>query len=153
MKAYRIASALAVLTLGASQLQAQATTPEQEVLAVVNRFFDGMRAQDTTVIRGTLFGDVRLLTTGTNREGKLVARAEAMDGFIQSIPKIPGKPDERISAPEVRVEDNLATVWTRYEFYLGDKYSHCGIDAFQLVKTESGWKIATIADTRRQSCK
>jgi hypothetical protein len=152
MRVTRFALLFCALALGATEAKAQATA-EQEVLAVVTRMFDGMRAQDTAMIRSTLFTDVRLLTTGTNREGKAVARAEGMDGFIQSIAKATGKLDEKIMSPEVRIEDNLATVWVRYEFYFNDKYSHCGIDAFQLVKTDAGWKIASIADTRRQSCK
>ena len=152
MKAYRIALALSVLMVGATKLQAQ-TPAEQEVIAVVERLFSGMRAQDTAAIRSTLFGNVSLVTTFTNREGKAVARAETMDNFIQSIAKATGKLDEKIFTPEVRIEDNLATVWTRYEFYFNEKYSHCGVDAFQLVKTEGGWKIATIADTRKQNCK
>ena len=151
MRVHRFALVFCALALGAAKVEAQ-STPEQEVLAVVTRMFDGMRAQDTAMIRSTLFTDVKLLTTGT-REGKPVARVEGMDGFIQSIAKATGKLDEKIMSPEVRIEDNLATVWVRYEFYFNDKYSHCGIDAFQLVKTEAGWKIATIADTRRQSCK
>jgi hypothetical protein len=151
MKSYRIALGVALVMLGAARVHAQTT--EQEVVNVVNRFFDGMRAQDTAMIRSTLFNDVRLVTTATNREGKPFARAEAIDGFMQAVAKAPGKLDEKIMAPEVRVEDNLATVWTRYELYVNEKYSHCGIDALQLVKTEAGWKIATIADTRRQSCK
>ena len=151
MRVHRLAFLLCALAVGATKAQAQ-TTAEQEVLAVVTRMFDGMRAQDTAMIRSTLFNDVRLLTTGT-REGKPVAHVEGMDGFIQSIAKATGKLDEKIMSPEVRIEDNLATVWVRYEFYFNEKYSHCGVDAFQLVRTDAGWKIATIADTRRQSCK
>jgi len=128
-------------------------TRDQDVLAVVTRFFDGMRARDTAVIASTLFGEVTLVTTATDNAGKPVARSEAMTGFMESVAKATGKLDERISSPEVRVEDNLATVWTRYELYVNDKYSHCGIDAFQLVKTDTGWRISAIADTRRASCK
>jgi hypothetical protein len=76
-----------------------------------------------------------------------------MTSFMESVSKASGKLDERISSPEVRVADNLATVWARYELYVNDKYNHCGIDAFQLVKTDIGWKISAIADTRRASCK
>ena len=138
-------------TLVPASLRAQ--TPEQDVLAVITRFFDGMRARDTAMIASTLFGDVKLLTTFTNREGKAVARSEAMTGFMEAVSKAPGKLDEKIISPEVRIEDNLATVWTRYELYVNEEYSHCGIDAFQLVKTDAGWRIATIADTRKKSCK
>ena len=129
-----------------------AQSTDREVLAVVTRFFDGMRAKDAKMIASTLFGEVTLVTTSTDKAGKPVARAEAMAGFLDSIAKATGKLDERISSPDVRVEDNLATVWARYQFYLNDRFSHCGIDAFQLVKTDGGWKIAAIADTRRDTC-
>jgi hypothetical protein len=35
---------------------------------------------------------------------------------------------------EVQIDDNLAAVWTEYEFYVGKNFSHCGVNAFQLVK-------------------
>lgn len=132
---------------------AQQQTAEQEVLGVVHRMFDGFAQKDTTLIRSTLHTDVKLVTAVMNREGKPVVHAETMDAFLQGIAKAEGKLDEKLFDPEVRVEDNLATVWTRYEFWYNDKYSHCGIDSFQLAKTEGGWKIFSIADTRKASCK
>jgi hypothetical protein len=36
-----------------------------------------------------------------------------------------------------------------YSFWLGTTFSHCGIDAFQLARLGSEWKIIAIADTRR----
>jgi hypothetical protein len=64
-----------------------------------------------------------------------------------------GKLDERMYKPEVRINDNLAQVWTYYDFHLGEQFSHCGIDTAQLVRTPDGWKIAMIAyTTRRTGC-
>jgi hypothetical protein len=44
----------------------------------------------------------------------------------------------------------MATAWTPYELYVNEKRQHCGVDAFQFYKTDKGWKIITIADTRRK---
>ena len=33
---------------------------------------------------------------------------------------------------------------------MGKRFSHCGVDAFQLVKTAAGWKIFQLSDTRRK---
>ena len=41
-------------------------------------------------------------------------------------------------------------VWAKYAFYAGEQLSHCGVDAFQLVKGAEGGKIFHIADTRRR---
>ncbi|MFN2421877.1 MAG: hypothetical protein ABR527_10985, partial [Gemmatimonadota bacterium] len=72
------------------------------------------------------------------------------DGFINAV----GTPheetwDERICDVEVRIDGRLATVWANYAFYLRDRLSHCGVDAFQLFHDVDGWKIFEIADTRR----
>ena len=50
-----------------------------------------------------------------------------------------------------RIDDDLAQVWTDYAFYAGEKFSHCGIDAFQLIRGSDGrWRIINLIDTRRQ---
>jgi hypothetical protein len=131
--------------------QAQTTPAEKEVYAVVEKFFAGFNAKDTTVMRSTLFEDVKLFTTGTNQQGQPVARAEAASGLMSSIAGAPNKLFEKIFEPVIQVEDGLANVWVRYEFYVDDKFSHCGIDSFLLVKTGTGWKIAALSDTRRRT--
>jgi len=42
----------------------------------------------------------------------------------------------------VQVRGNLAQVWTEYDFHLDGKFTHCGIDAFTLVRVNGDWKIA-----------
>jgi ketosteroid isomerase-like protein len=146
-----IAATLALLALPVS-LRAQNTAVEKEVYAVVENFFKAFNAKDTTAMRTHLYGDVKLFTTGTNPQGAAVVRSESASGLLASIAGAPVALDERISNPEVLVEDGLANVWVRYEFYADGKYSHCGIDSFLLVKTGEGWKIAALADTRRKTC-
>jgi hypothetical protein len=51
---------------------------------------------------------------------------------------------------DIKIDDNMAIAWTPYEFYITDKFSHCGVNVFTLIKTEQGWKIAGIIDTRRK---
>jgi hypothetical protein len=38
-----------------------------------------------------------------------------------------------------------------YGFFLGDQFSHCGVNSFQLVRTEDGWKTIHLIDTRQQA--
>ncbi len=44
----------------------------------------------------------------------------------------------------------MAIAWTPYEFYVNDKFNHCGVDVFTLMQTAKGWKIMGIVDTRRK---
>ena len=49
---------------------------------------------------------------------------------------------------QVAFTGNLANVWTYYDFHIGDELSHCGYDAFQLVKTDSeDWRILGVTYT------
>ena len=60
---------------------------------------------------------------------------------------------ERAFNPQVRVSGTLATVWAEYDFHFGQAFSHCGVDAVQLLKTAQGWRIMSIADTFvREGC-
>jgi hypothetical protein len=37
-----------------------------------------------------------------------------------------------------------------YKFYVGETFSHCGVNSFQLFKDKEGWKIIYLIDTRRK---
>ncbi len=149
---FLFATASAITLFAPALVHAQNSPAEKEVYAVVEKFFAGFNAKDTTVMRSTLFEDVKLFTTSTNQQGQPVARSEAASGLMTSIAGAPGKLFEKIFEPVVHVEDGLANVWVRYEFYVDDKFSHCGIDSFMMVKTADGWKISALADTRRRNC-
>lgn len=128
----------------------EAADESEAVLAIVERLFDGMRAADTTMVRSVFHPGARLVATGM-REGGPVVALVPVDRFVASI----GEPreevwDEKIWDSEVRIDGNLATVWTPYAFYRGTELSHCGTDAFQLARTASGWRIVQVADTRRR---
>ncbi len=146
---------LTALLAAASPAAAQGTTPragtEHEAVQVVRRMFDAMRARDTAAMRAVFDTNAVLISTA-NRQGAPVVGYTRIGNFIEGITRAPAGQllDERIYAPEVRASDNLATVWTEYDFYLGSNFSHCGVDAFMLAKTDAGWKIVSLADTRRR---
>jgi hypothetical protein len=143
-------AALTLCTTAYATAQDEARTADEEaVIEVVVQLFDGMRAGDSAVVRQTLAPQARLVATST-RDGESVLRTVDLDRFVAAI----GEPrdevwDERLWDVEVRIDQNLATVWTEYAFYIGDKLSHCGVDAFQLFRSSEGWTIFQIADTRR----
>jgi hypothetical protein len=87
-----------------------------------------------------------------NRDGQKTVTTTAVSQFIGSIARAaPGAVlNERIYDPEVRIDADLAQVWTYYTFHRDTTFSHCGIDAIQLARTSAGWKITQLADTRRQ---
>lgn len=58
--------------------------------------------------------------------------------------------DEHLLSVTVHQQDNLASVWTPYVFYLDKQLSHCGVNSFQLVLQENRWKIQYLIDNTYQ---
>ncbi len=97
-------------------------------------------------------------------EGHAVAllwRADSVDLSVAShadiIKAIGGATErwrERIWQPTVLQHGPLAVVWAPYDFHLGTKFSHCGVDSFTLVRRREGWRIADVAFTMEpEGCK
>jgi hypothetical protein len=141
---------LFVLPLGAAT--AQAPRGADGPLAVVERLFDAMRQRDTAAMRAAFDTSARLIGT-SNRNGVPTIRVIPIQQWLEAVGRAGVQLDERIWDPVVQSDDNLATVWVKYEFLAGNEFSHCGVDAFQLFKGASGWKIFSVADTqRRDNC-
>lgn len=143
---------LLLAVLGAAPLHAQAA-PEQQVRAVIDRLFDGMRAGDSTAVRSVFHPVARMVTTGT-RDAVPVLQTSTVDQFVRAVgTPHPARWDERIWNVQIRTRDNLATAWMDYAFFLGDQLSHCGVNAFELFRGPDGWKVIGVSDTRqRQGC-
>ena len=146
------ASLLAILTFTGLKLQAQ--TDETAVKQVINNLFTGMKQSDTAMIRAAFSGVPILQTVARTREGQTLVRTEPIDSFLVSISRPHTETyDERISFGTIQIDGDLAMVWTPYKFYLGEKFSHCGVNSFQLVRLNNQWKIQYLIDTRRrQGC-
>lgn len=128
---------------------AQSDGVRQEVLKPVIQLFDAMRKRDSAGVRAVFAPDARMVGV-QERDGQISLRYIKPDDFAKAVGAAPTPPwDERIYDPEVRVDGRVATVWVKYDFLAGDKWSHCGIDAFQLARLADGWKITQLADTRQ----
>lgn len=132
-------------------VSAQTSNKEEEsIKKVINTMFDGMCKGDSSMV-SSVFNDKMVLQTIVNREGKVQVRSEEPAGFLKAV----GTPhqnvwDERITFDQILIDGNLASVWTKYKFYAGNKFSHCGVNSFQLVKGKEGWKTVYLIDTRRK---
>ncbi len=54
---------------------------------------------------------------------------------------------------QIKIHNSIAYAWVPYEFYVNDKFSHCGIDVFTLFKVGDEWKIMSAAySIEREDC-
>ncbi len=123
------------------------------VKMVVNRLFVAMKTADAKLLT-TCFADSSILQTiSVKQSGEVVLRNEGTSSFIGFIANSKsGDADERNTIEVVKIDGNLASVWSVYTFYYKGKFSHCGANSFQLVKLNGEWKIQYLIDTRRKDC-
>ncbi len=123
---------------------------KKNLKSVVDSLFLALRTNDRKIPKSIFHTNFRLVRIGENGLDDSTSRAD----FISAI----GKPrkemwDEQLQGYSYSVDGKLATVITPYKFYLGKNFSHCGINVFQLLHTEFGWKIFQITDTmRKENC-
>jgi hypothetical protein len=140
------------LIFSANALQAQTTNVnDADIVAVkqvIQNMFTAMKNSDTLLLK-TCFSPTTVFQTVISKQGETLVKDEKVQDFFNSIGKQPaGALDERIVFETVRANKDLAIAWTPYEFYYKDKYSHNGVNSFQLVKLNGEWKIHYLIDTR-----
>jgi hypothetical protein len=135
-----------------SILNIKAQTAEDSVKMTINHFFEGMKKSDTTLIKNAMTEGVIFQTIARNKEGETIVKTENVKEFLTFI-ATPRKElaEERITFETIKIDGALASVWTPYKFYMGEKFSHCGANSFQLIRQNGLWKIQYIIDTRRKN--
>lgn len=152
MKNFLFCIVLTIIT-GAS---AQAEFTEAQAKSMVNTFFEGFHKGDPAMMKTVLASDVTMQTASTGKDGKHIVSKGGGQELLNAIANKPAdqKWSEKILGYTVQIDGNLAHVWTPYEFWLNDTFSHCGANAFTIAKTNAGWRIINIIDSRRRdNCK
>jgi hypothetical protein len=140
-----IALALTTTTVLAQQEEAAVNT-------VLKTMFDGMYEGDSAKVHSVFAKSITMATIFRDKTGSPLIRQEtSLDGFLKAI----GTPHaekwtEEFWNVSVQIDGDFAQAWCDYAFYVNHTFSHCGVDAFHLHKTNAGWKIFHLADTRRK---
>ena len=124
---------------------------EREVVATVDRMFAAMRTRDTAALRALLAPDLVIVSARVVDTGTVVRRQRAAD-FLRSVATCRDELRERMWDPEVRVDGGIATLWAPYDFHVGERFSHCGHDAFQLARAGGpggAWVVTALTYTVR----
>lgn len=148
MKALLLFSLLGLHSISWSQAD---SSDHSAIRTVIDQLFDGMRSGDSSLVRFVFHADARAYTSIQN-DGVFQLHSGSIDEFVGAV----GTPhdevwDERISNVQLDVDGGIAQVWMDYSFYLGNRLNHFGVNAFQLVKTDEGWKIIHLMDTRKSN--
>lgn len=146
---------LLALCFSAGAHPAPKSNDEQEAINIANKLFEAMRAKNMEAIRALFTPEGQLVAIDKPRTGIGLSRTRVFtaDAFSKMIAEAKA-PEfiEKMAKPKVEIFGDMAIVYGRYTFHVGDKFSHCGTNSFHLVRTADGWKIANAASTLEFNC-
>ena len=137
---------------------AQTSNLEKEAIKkVVNTVFEGMSLSDSSMVKSVFAPNAVLQTIRPTTDRKsATVNGNRLESWLKAIaqPKTPDQVwNEVMEFDHILIDGNLAQVWGRYNFNIGNKFSHCGTDNITLVKHADGWKIVYLIDTsRKEDC-
>jgi len=148
--------ALAALAVSLPTAAMQDTEAKERaaVIRTVERFFDAMHGRDRATLESLALPEGQGFAV---RDGAEEARPQgrSLQALIDSLVAGERQILERMWSPEVRLDlldaTGIATLWAPYDFWIEGERHHCGVDAFQLLKTAEGWRIAGIVWTSRET--
>ena len=124
--------------------------PNREIMKPIENLFLGMETVDSTLTKSAFTENPSMYTVVESPQGTRLQKGD-YQRFLNFI----GSPRQQLIAEpiwdaKIDQDGDFAQVWVSYALYVGGKVSHCGVDAFQLVKLDGEWKIYTITDTRHK---
>ncbi len=149
-------SFLIVFTFISFTVFSQESSEDQKIKEVISLFFEGLHKGDSSLVRKTLHKEIKIQTTFTNKTGKKILVSETREKLLKTIAskKASDTYFEKLLSYTIKVDGNLASVWTPYEFYYNGNFSHCGANSFQLFNNNGIWEIIYLVDMRRrENCK
>ena len=141
-------TAAIILTLTVSLFaSAQKTDDAKDTVAVVNKMFAEMANHNPAAIAELYTKEATLTAVIRRKDGKNAITAFTGEAFSKNFAEKKGEIHEEMYAPEVKLYGDLALVFGRYVFFVNGKISHCGVNAFHMVRTDAGWRIASASTT------
>lgn len=149
MKNFLIITALCI---GLNSYSQKSENENENVKQAIISFFDALHKQDSTALKSMAKGNIKMQSISVNKDGETVLQERNYDDFVKNITSIPKDRsfEEKLLGFTINVDGNMANAWTPYEFWYNGKFSHCGVNSFQLIKKEDTWKIIYLVDTRRR---
>ncbi len=121
------------------------------VFEVAKQLFVAMETNDGQLAASLFTEEAQLQTVHKNKLGETVVSTIPVEKLVEVFGQ---EKEQTYSEPiwneRILIDGDYAVVWVDYAFYLGNTFSHCGIDMFQMMKQDGEWKIFGLTDTRRK---
>lgn len=135
------------LSTGPAFAQSSRTADESAAVASADSLLAALSRDDKA--------GIARFTTDSAILGYSALRGGAERVRVHSMAEVLARPSsvritERGFGATARVQDRLAQVWMPYDIYIDGKWSHCGVDAFTLLKIAGAWRVASLFYTVEQ---
>jgi hypothetical protein len=131
---------------------AMAQSEEESVITTVQNFFSAMSARDTAATGAVLLPEGQYFSIKEDSSTVTMKKTTHQE-YLARLATSKENWLEKMREPEVWVHGRVAILWAKYDFYRNGKFSHCGVDAFSLLKGAEGWKIVGfVFNKEKESC-
>jgi hypothetical protein len=130
-----------------SDTQVTKPTPEGEERAVLDtlyRMLETVTHRDKEAMRQLLVPDGCAVQSRDHQ-----VTYTALRDFPDKMPGGTADLMERFYEPLVRVDDDIAMVWARYDFLVDGKVHHWGTNILSFLKQDGHWRVSAVTDNGR----
>jgi len=118
-----------------------AQTEEEKIINTVQQLLDAIASRDTVMAQSVLLPGGQFLSIREDSSSTRIGRRTHLE-FKIGLAHETDEMREVLNEPTVLISHHVAILWASYNFFRQGDYSHRGVDAFSLLKTDKGWKIA-----------
>ena len=117
---------------------------EQAVLATLHRLLATVADRDKAGMAELLLPDGCAVQSRDHQ-----VTCTPLRGFPDLMPKGEATLDEQFHHPLVRVDDDIAVVWSRYDFFVDGEVHHWGSNILSFLKQDGRWRVSGVTDNGR----
>jgi hypothetical protein len=121
--------------------------PHEDIMAAVDAALTAVNTNDAALLQRVMLPTATIVAQGYGPDGALKTRVLTVADMVKSFAAPDRRVDERIHAPVVLVQRDLAHVWAPYTLDYNGKRLHCGVDSFGLAKVDGVWKLTSLTWT------
>ncbi|GMN04382.1 SMP-30/gluconolactonase/LRE family protein [Altererythrobacter sp. MTPC7] len=139
---------------GRSPTHAEDAAGEAAALEAANAFLATLSTKDAEAYAAITIPQGRGTGTEIKADGSRIFFTYTFEELVRALPTaIPDGAVEALVNPMVRVDGDIAMVWSDYTFTIDGQLSHCGTDHFDLVRRDSVWRVFNLTwTTRHDDC-
>ncbi|WP_448664870.1 hypothetical protein ACG3SL_09415 [Sphingomonas sp. CJ20] len=122
---------------------------EAQVLAPVTALFAAITARDAKAVEPLLLPGGGAITATEKPDGTRSITRTPWPQFLTRFAPGAERLEERMPAPAIEIDGDVAMVWGDYVFLIDGKVHHCGVNHFDMIREGGAWKVANVSWSSR----